>query len=59
MRDGAVIWDGPSSALTNAFLGELYGASADELVLADVGVPQPVPATASAHNPKQPVLEPA
>ncbi|MBB3998641.1 phosphonate ABC transporter ATP-binding protein [Aureimonas pseudogalii] len=59
MRDGAVIWDGPSSALTNAFLGELYGASAGELVLADGAVPQPASATAPAHSPKQPVLEPA
>ena len=59
MRDGAVIWDGPSSALTNAFLAELYGASADELVLADEALAHPASATAPAHHPRQPVLEPA
>lgn len=33
LRDGAVVYDGPSEALTPAFLGELYGAESRELFL--------------------------
>ena len=33
LRDGQVVYDGPSSALTPAFLGELYGAESEELFL--------------------------
>jgi phosphonate transport system ATP-binding protein len=33
LRDGAVVFDGPSSALTPGFLRELYGGAADELLL--------------------------
>jgi phosphonate transport system ATP-binding protein len=32
-----VVYDGPSSALTTAFLGELYGAESEELFLPRVG----------------------
>ena len=32
LRDGALVFDGPSSALTRGFLRELYGTSADELI---------------------------
>ena len=32
LRDGALVFDGPTSALTPAFLRELYGTSADELI---------------------------
>jgi phosphonate transport system ATP-binding protein len=32
LRDGALVFDGPASALTPAFLRELYGTSADELI---------------------------
>ncbi|TCP89543.1 phosphonate transport system ATP-binding protein [Rhizobium sp. PP-CC-2G-626] len=35
MRDGAIIYDGPSTALSNDFLAELYGAASEELVLPD------------------------
>ncbi|MBB4004085.1 MAG: phosphonate ABC transporter ATP-binding protein [Aurantimonas endophytica] len=35
LRGGEVVYDGPSGALTNAFLTELYGADSDELVLPD------------------------
>lgn len=35
MRDGEVVFDGPSSALTNEFLREIYGESSEELVLPD------------------------
>ncbi|WP_279479786.1 phosphonate ABC transporter ATP-binding protein [Aureimonas sp. SK2] len=49
MRDGRIVFDGPSSALTNAFLSELYGAASEELVLPEAPVaptehrPGPVP----------------
>jgi len=33
LRNGSVVYDGPSSALTPAFLGELYGAESKELFL--------------------------
>ena len=33
LRDGEVVYDGPSSALTAAFLGELYGTESEELFL--------------------------
>jgi len=33
LRDGEVVYDGPSSALTPDFLGELYGAESEELFL--------------------------
>ena len=33
MRDGEIVYDGPSAALTNDFLTELYGADSEELVL--------------------------
>jgi len=37
LRDGRIAYDGPSSALTNAFLRELYGEASEELVLSDAG----------------------
>ncbi len=33
LRDGSVVYDGPSAALTPAFLTELYGAQSEELIL--------------------------
>lgn len=33
LRDGRVVYDGPSDALTPAFLSELYGAESEELFL--------------------------
>ena len=35
MRDGRIVFDGPSTALSNAFLAELYGDASEELVLPD------------------------
>ncbi|WP_185985331.1 phosphonate ABC transporter ATP-binding protein [Aureimonas mangrovi] len=35
MRDGEVVYDGPSAALTNEFLSGLYGAASEELILPD------------------------
>ena len=41
LRDGRVVYDGPSSALTPAFLSELYGAESEELFLPGAPVSQP------------------
>lgn len=35
LRDGVLVFDGPTSALTPAFLRDLYGTAADELQLDD------------------------
>ena len=40
LREGRVVYDGPSTALTAGFLSELYGAESEELFL---------PAASSAH----------
>lgn len=42
MRDGRIVYDGATTALTNTFLAELYGAASEELVLPEA------PHTASA-----------
>lgn len=44
LRDGRVVFDGPSTALTPAFLSELYGAESEELFLP--GAVADTPATA-------------
>lgn len=51
MRDGRIVFDGPSEALTNSFLAELYGSASEELVL-----PEP-PAATPPHR-KEPVRQP-
>ncbi|KFI28301.1 phosphonate/organophosphate ester transporter subunit [Haematobacter missouriensis] len=43
MRDGRVVYDGPTTALNNDFLAELYGAASEELVL-----PEAPPVAAAA-----------
>jgi phosphonate transport system ATP-binding protein len=61
LRDGKVVFDGPSAALTPEKLGELYGADAEELLFGEaitpakgrrprnvVGFPQPAEALAVA-----------
>lgn len=54
MRDGRIVYDGPSSALSVDFLRELYGADSEELVMAPAespprGAPEPlIPAVARA-----------
>lgn len=35
MRDGEIVYDGPSVALTNEFLRDIYGEASEELVLPD------------------------
>jgi phosphonate transport system ATP-binding protein len=48
LRDGKKVYDGPSAALTPAFLRELYGAASDELML---GSHDPAPARDRAERP--------
>ena len=51
LRDGRIVYDGPSSALNRSFLDELYGAESQELVL-PAGTVDAVPATANASATK-------
>jgi len=39
LKDGKVAYDGPSSALTPAFLNNIYGAESEELFLPNFGAP--------------------
>ena len=41
LRAGRVVYDGPSAALTDAFLTELYGSDSEELVLPDAAPSEP------------------
>ena len=41
LRAGRVVYDGPSAALTDAFLTELYGSDSEELVLPDAVPSEP------------------
>ncbi|MGE0254368.1 MAG: phosphonate ABC transporter ATP-binding protein [Alphaproteobacteria bacterium] len=43
LRDGRVVYDGPSSALTRGFLTEIYGAESEELLLAGMPARRPQP----------------
>ena len=43
LRDGKVVFDGPSAALTPEKLGELYGAEAEELLLGEAIAPAKAP----------------
>jgi phosphonate transport system ATP-binding protein len=49
LRDGRVVFDGPSTALTPAFLSKLYGAESEELFLP--GMPEQTPAQVGADWP--------
>jgi len=51
MRDGRIVYDGPSTALTLKFLREIYGEASDEIVLpdaAEVRQEEPAPHPTSA-----------
>jgi phosphonate transport system ATP-binding protein len=50
MRDGAIVYDGPSAALSNEFLAELYGAASEELVLPEAPAGQAAPAAAAERE---------
>jgi phosphonate transport system ATP-binding protein len=59
LRDGQVVYDGPSSALTPRFLNELYGAESAELFLPGFGSENDSAAFANGdgHAPARPVLD--
>lgn len=63
LRDGEVVYDGPSEALTPAFLGELYGAESTELFLPgmedDVVTAQAQPTAASPNGKERPLQDAA
>ncbi len=48
MRDGKIVFDGPSRELTTAFLREIYGEASEELILPDADDFQPAPAAIPA-----------
>ena len=50
MRDGAIVYDGPSTALSNEFLAELYGTASEELVLPEAPAGQAAPAAAAERE---------
>lgn len=55
MRDGRIVFDGPSTALSNAFLAELYGDASEELVLPEAPV-ELLPDIPVRAKPKQAML---
>ena len=67
LRDGKVVYDGPSDALSDSFLTELYGAASEELVLPQKlpvkGKPRPVvdaePETRPGAGQREKILQPA
>lgn len=56
MRDGVIVFDGPSTALSNAFLAELYGSASEELVLPDAPAEHSPTASAAGSVNRQPAL---
>jgi phosphonate transport system ATP-binding protein len=58
MRDGRIVYDGPSTALSNAFLSELYGNASEELVLPDSPA-EPTPALSARLNTVSPLHQTA
>ncbi|HEV2559219.1 MAG TPA: phosphonate ABC transporter ATP-binding protein [Microvirga sp.] len=51
LRNGTVAYDGPSEALTTAFLRDLYGEASEELFLPEIPAPAPSPAARPAGRP--------
>jgi phosphonate transport system ATP-binding protein len=49
LRQGELVFDGPTSALTPAFLRDLYGTAADELI--DEPMQQPAPLSGPVSSP--------
>jgi phosphonate transport system ATP-binding protein len=56
MRNGAIVFDGPSTSLSNAFLAELYGSASEELVLPDAPAEQSGPVVGTGLPNRQLVL---
>jgi phosphonate transport system ATP-binding protein len=55
LRDGRVVYDGPSSNLTPAFLADLYGAESEELFLPGLqggGTEVPIPRAPQRAEPE-------
>jgi phosphonate transport system ATP-binding protein len=52
LRDGKIVFDGPSIALTNDFLTTLYGADSEELIL-----PEAAPARTDDKQQGRPLIE--
>lgn len=59
MRNGAIVFDGPSTSLSNAFLAELYGSASEELVLPDAPADQQAPVTVTELSKRQRAFTPA
>ncbi|WP_062011920.1 phosphonate ABC transporter ATP-binding protein [Aureimonas sp. AU4] len=57
MRDGRIVFDGPSAALTNDFLSELYGSASEELVLPDAPAADEADRREPARQPRKAALE--
>ncbi|MBB3949097.1 phosphonate ABC transporter ATP-binding protein [Aureimonas jatrophae] len=57
MRDGQIVFDGPSTALTNDFLSELYGSASEELVLPDAPAAHEADRREPARQPRKAALE--
>lgn len=57
LRNGEVVYDGPSNALTPEFLGELYGAESEELFLP--GLTDQKPAKAVEREPVELEFQPS
>ena len=53
LRNGRIVYDGPSSALTAAFLSEFYGAESEELFLPGLDSTEQQASTAHADNGSQ------
>lgn len=59
MRNGAIVFDGPSTSLSNEFLAELYGSASEELVLPDAPADQQAPVTVTELSKRQRAFTPA
>lgn len=58
LKDGRVVFDGPSSRLTHRTLVELYGSNSEELILPEA-VPDFVPEYPEPATTKNPDMAPA
>jgi len=53
LRDGALVFDGPVSALTPAFLRDLYGTAVEELQTEELPPETDAPEAADPHDPHE------
>jgi len=55
LRDGKIVFDGPSTRLTTEFLRELYGADSEELIMDEtMSAPGEAPATKATDTVRRP-----